>query len=179
MLLSLTPVENAIANKATGWLWDKIKGRKKLLFHDARCSYSYSHYDGRGSHLREGGQIKIYEVHCQATIQNDDPVARSMRNLRIVANINGEIYNLNLHDSGQNAWKSSYNIPATHTDEFRWRAYTQGHGIVMHHPGMIPLMPGANQLSFCICYLDERSHEQQIDLPAPQALKMDPRFIVG
>jgi len=178
-LPTLTFVVGKVGGKFLDNLMDKFINRSRLSFYDASIVYCYSHYDRNGSHLKEGGNKMIYQVRCTATIHNSSKSPGILRDIKVIANVNGNIIPLKLWDDDLGHWTADYTVPPQHLKKMSWNAIVPGLGLRNSTDAMIHLEGPTDLITFKISYLNGRGKRQSVRANIAEVRMLNPELIVN
>lgn len=182
--VGISSVVSFVAGKVGGKfldnLLDKAMNRNRIAFYDASVVYCYSHYDDQGNHVKEGrGTKMIYQVRCGVVLHNASKFPAILRDIKVIAIVNGERIQMNLWDEELEKWNDIYTIPPQHLQRLSWNAVVPGLGLRNSMDGMIRVKGEGEPITFEISYLNSRVNRRSIHATVSQVRMLDPDRLVN
>jgi|GEM_PF-6338386 len=169
-----------VSSKVLDNLVDKVMTRNKIAFYDASIVYCYSHYDEAGNHVREGrGEKMIYQVRCSVVLHNASKFPAILRDIHVVAIVNGERIPMKLWDEELDHWKDIYTVPPQHLQRLSWNAILPGLGFRQPTDGMIRLDGEAPPITFEIDFLTSRAKRRSIQTTIKGVRMLNPNLLLN
>ena len=136
----------------------------KLVFTKVSAVACYSHYIGQ-NHVREGGQMKIFQALVSLSVFNPGKSPRVLRELTLFCAVDGAEHTFQLYDTHQRKWEENYQIPPKQVSGYTWQAAPEGRGLTMQHgaDGIIPII-NLETINFYLTYRDEHNRPRRIPM---------------